>query len=174
MHSSSDPFDFSEYSSSRDGTDTPPSDSPWSAGPPAGGGFGIPNDPFSGFATQGVPTGDSFATLQQPARPSGLEQGRTPLGWVLGAFVVVLVGVGATLLAVALGPVAWAFLGWSMAGPVAALLLAQHMVADTKERTLPTYDASRFLQGTYWLSVALAAVGIVLGAWQIAEWAGRL
>lgn len=175
MHSSSDPFDFSEYSSSRDGADNPPSDSPWAGIQPAADPFGTPNDPFSGFGgASNAPAGNGFATPHQLARPSGVEQGRTPLAWVLGAFLVTLVGIGATLLTFALGPVAWAVLGWLLAGPVAALLLAQHMVADTRERTRPTYDGSSFLHGTYWVSVALAAVGIVLGAWQIAEWAGRL
>lgn len=175
MHSSSDPFDFSEYSGSRDGADATSPESPWpAAGPPAGGAFGAPNDPFTGFGgAVSAPAADVFAS-HRPAGSTGLAQGRTPLVWVFGAFFVVLFGIGGALLTITGGPVAWAWIGWFLAGPVAAILLAQHMVADNKERTRPTYAASKFLQGTYWVSVGSALVGILLGAWQIADWMGRL
>ena len=77
-------------------------------------------------------------------------------------------------IAVVVGSVGVAAGGWILAGPIAALLLATYMIADTKQRAFPVYQPSKPAQFIYWATVALAAIGVLVSAWQIADWFGRL
>ncbi|MDC3728831.1 hypothetical protein JRB27_24215 [Rhodococcus sp. Rp3] len=173
VQSPSDPFDFSEYSSSRDGIDTPsttPSGPAWGSAPT----FGSHPDPFGpGASSPAFASTDVFAS-EQPVRSSGFSQGKTPVGRVVAACAVAVVGLVLAIIALALGSVGFAVAGWALAGPIAALLLATYMIADTKQRALPVYQPSKAAQVIYWVTVACAAAGVLLGAWQIADWFGRL
>lgn len=172
--STPDPFDFSEYSTSRDGTDTSPPDSGgpvWGNTPTFGGGFTTSPDPFGPGTTSATP--DAFASAA-PARSPSFAQGRTPAGWAAAALVTALAGVVLAIVALLGGAVGFAVAGWLLSGPTAALLLAKHMIADTTERALPVYQPSKAAQTLYRVAVGLAAAGIVASAWVIAEWAGRL
>lgn len=166
-------FDFSEYSSSRDGADTPsldPSAAVWGSEVPT---FGFSSDPFGGAAGPSIAApADMFATLQTGVSV-GVEQGRTPIGWAAGAAAVALVGLACAVVAIRGGPVLFATIGWFMSWP-AAYLLAKHISADTRQRTRAVYQPSVLPRIVYWSAVAFTGLGIVLNAWQIADWAGRL
>lgn len=166
-------FDFTEYSSSRDGTDTPslnPSTAGWGSDAPT---FGFSSDPFGGSAGSSMAAPADMFALQQTPVSAGVEQGRTPVGWAAGAAAVALVGLVFALVAVNGGSVLFAAIGWVMSVP-AAFLLAKHISADTTQRTRAVYQPSVFPRIVYWSAVALTGLGILLNAWQIADWAGRL
>ncbi|MFD5809078.1 hypothetical protein [Rhodococcus aetherivorans] len=176
MSSSTNPFDFSEYSSSRDDADNPwsgGSQSPWPPPEPFGSvaaPFAGPGGSTPGFG--GAPA-DAFAVEQRPL-VTAISQGRPPRAWLIGGGVVALLGLTAVALTLSGGSTVFAFIGWLLAGPAAFYLLAQHTVADMQQRARPVYAGSKAVQGTYWTVVVLGFVGIAVGAWQIAEWAGRL
>lgn len=78
------------------------------------------------------------------------------------------------MIVVVTGSVGFAFAGWALSGPAAALVLAKYMITDTKERALPVYQPSKPSQVVYWTAVGFAALGVLVSAWQIADWFGRL
>jgi len=121
-------------------------------------------DPFS-FDT-GTQTGG-------PPAAAGAFPARIPLWWLgLGIATSVVAAVGALLYGRAV-PVA--FLCWVLAGPVSIGLLAVHVLRATAVRAGPTtYTESGATVPLYWTALAVAAIGIGLSAWQIADWVGRL
>lgn len=104
---------------------------------------------------------------------TGRAPARIQLRWLgLSITTSVIATVMALLYGVAV-PVA--FLCWALAGPVSIGLLAVHILRATAVRASPaTYTESGTTTLLYWSAVAVAAVGIGLSAWQIADWAGRL
>ncbi|MFD6858139.1 hypothetical protein ACFWCF_12485 [Rhodococcus sp. NPDC060090] len=171
VQSQPDPFDFSEYSSSQDGTDPPPPDPNgpvWGSSPTFGGGFDTSSDPFGPSTMSATAAPDTFVSQQ-----GAFTQGKTPAGWVAGAFMAALVGLVLALVALLGGSVVLAWVGWGLAVFLAAPLLAAHMSADTKERARPVYQPSKLSHTVYWVALVLAAAAIVLSAWEIAEWMGR-
>lgn len=112
---------------------------------------------------------DTFVSQQ-----GTFTQGKTPAGWVAGAFMAALVGLVLAIVALLGGSVAFAWAGWGLAVFLAAPLLAAHLSADTKERARPVYQPSKLSHTAYWMTLVLAAAGIILSAWEIAEWVGRL
>jgi len=146
-----DPFDF--------GTDTQPGGPP---SPPARG-----RRPWrSARPTSHRAKGDAAAA-------AGAAPARIPLRWLgLGIVTSVVAAVVALLYGTAV-PVA--FLCWALAGPVAIGLLGVHVLRATSVRAGPaTYTESGATVPLYWTALAVAAIGIGLSAWQIADWAGRL
>ena len=51
--------------------------------------------------------------------------------------------------------------------------LAVYTRVDTRRRTESIYSAPRWAATLYWAVLAVCLIGIALGAWQIALWAGR-
>ncbi len=167
MTSGSDPFDFSDFggraSAGAHPTDARPR--PYSTA----GGF----DPFA----------DEPSLLQQTAdKPFGASAGETtaplavtrpPLALVIVALAFAAVGIALGVVAVYTGSAVPAFTGWLLAGPVAIGTLARFTHLDTRRRVSSLYSAPTWLSAVYWVVVAPCAVGIGIGAWQIALWAGR-
>lgn len=174
MSSSPDPFDFSDYTSPRR-----EASGQWPTGSPAADPL---FNPFGGepvAATDFARTGttdtavDSFGTA--PARSITVSaQGSPPLHWLAFAALAALAGIAATAVALGGGPVPFALLGWGLAGLVAFGLLAVFTVLDTRKRALAVYAASGLALLAYKGVVVVAGVGVLLGAWSIADWAGRL
>lgn len=167
MTSGNDPFDFSDFggrvAAGPDPVDTRPR--PYNTA----GGF----DPFA----------DESPLLQQTAdKPFGASAGQTtaplavarpPLALVVAALAFAAVGIALGVVAVYTGSAAPAFAGWLLAGPVAIGTLAWFTHLDTRRRASSVYSAPTWLRAVYWVVVAPCAVGIGVGAWQIALWAGR-
>jgi hypothetical protein len=61
-----------------------------------------------------------------------------------------------------------------LAGPVAIGVLAEFSRADTRRRTHAVYSAPRWVPNVYWAILVVCLLGIAVGAWHIALWAGRL
>lgn len=173
----SNPFDFSEYTDPRHGSggsSYPGSNGPVGAGP----------DPWAGAAA----TGFGPPTFGPPKQPEqGRQQhvfggnpqpadtivlGRPPVVWLAVAGVVALVG--AVLAIVAGGSAAFAVVAWLLAGPAAIGVLAVYTVLDTQQRALPVYAQPTWTRAAYGGVLAVAAVGILISAWFIADWIGRL
>jgi hypothetical protein len=66
-----------------------------------------------------------------------------------------------------------ALVGWLLAGPLAIGALAVYTRVDTRRRSESIYSAPRWTATLYWAVLVVCLVGIALGAWQIALWAGR-
>jgi hypothetical protein len=97
---------------------------------------------------------------------------RTPVVWLLAAIGLGLAG---AVLAAFLGEsIQLALLAWALAGPLAIGLLAVHSLRDTTLRARLGYDERSTAGTLYATTVLVAAVGIGISAWRIAEWAGRL
>lgn len=165
----SDPFDFTDFggrgSASSPRTDTQPR--PYSAT----GGF----DPFAGEPPLLQPPVEKArdASAGQMTTAS-ISVARPPMALAIAALAFAIVGV-------ALGAVAaftdssalLAFVGWLLAGPAAIGVLACFTHIDTRRRLNSVYSAPTWLSTGYWGVVATCGIGIALGAWQIALWAGR-
>lgn len=95
-----------------------------------------------------------------------------PPTWLLAVVgVLAVIGIGIGVLASS-GPVAIA--GWALAGPAAIGVLSAFTLLDTKRRAMPVYTQPTWLTAAYGCVLALAGVGIVIGALRIADWVGRL
>jgi hypothetical protein len=164
------PFDFSDYETSRDRPSTDAASS-W----PAAGQFGsVSADPFGSQPTAFAPTAaaEPFAAAPSPRPRVTIAQGEPPVVLLVLAGLVAAAGL---VLAIVLGSLTTlAVLAWVLAGPVAFALLARFTVRDTVQRAMPVYSRSKGAQRGYWVVVVLALAGIVASAWHIAEWAGRL
>ena len=71
------------------------------------------------------------------------------------------------------GVLVTALAGWLLAGPLAIGALAVYTRVDTRRRSESIYSAPRWATTLYWAVLVVCLVGIALGAWQIALWAGR-
>jgi hypothetical protein len=67
-----------------------------------------------------------------------------------------------------------ALTGWLLAGPVAIGVLAEFTRVDTRRRANAVYSAPRWVGTLYWAIVGVCLLGIAVGAWHIAIWAGTL
>jgi hypothetical protein len=173
----SDPFDFSEFGAGRPAS-TPPAEAPttgqapgWPANRPFDTGF----DPFADQRSSGSDTdhGDAFGrTTADALEAQTLAVARPPLALFVLAFALAAAGLAIGL---AWGPrLAAAFAGWLLAGPVAIGVLAEFSRADTRRRTHAVYSAPRWVPNVYWVILGVCLLGITVGAWHIALWAGRL
>jgi hypothetical protein len=155
-----DPYDFGPPISRR------------GSGPPdyGAGSFGTPQ---AWEQTRPAPIDDEFGrTDHGPGLADPYVVVRTPVVWLLGAMVLGIAGaVGAALLGTSISV---ALAAWFLAGPLAIGLIAVHSWRDTALRTRLGYDQLQGATAMYAATIVVAAVGIGLSAWRIAEWAGRL
>jgi hypothetical protein len=168
----SDPFDFSEFGAGRPAR-TPPVQAPAageSPGPPPNRAFDTGFDPFGGQRSGGSDTDhpDVFGATTAGA----LTVAGPPVALFALAFACAVAGLA---IGVWWGPrVGAAFTGWLLAGPVAIGVLAEFSRVDTRRRTDAVYSAPRWVRDVYWAIVAVCLLGIAVGAWHIALWAGTL
>ena len=138
---------------------------------PGGGGF----DPFGAGGDVIAPGGSPFGGSEGTPMIGDLTVAGPPTKLMFGALGVAILGVILGLVAIPLdNSVVLALLGWLLAGPGAIGMLAWFSAADTKRRMNSVYSAPAWLSNGYWAVLAVSAMGIALGAWQIARWAGRL
>lgn len=124
------------------------------------------------------PTGGRDAFGQLTANPAGigaLTTARPPLVWFAVALALALIGVALAGASALGGPmIAAAAAGWLLAGPLAIGALAVFSRVDTRRRTEAIYSAPTWTSMLYWVVLAVCLIGIAVGAWQIALWAGTL
>jgi hypothetical protein len=91
------------------------------------------------------------------------------------ALVLAVAGVVLALLSATSGGgiLVTALAGWLLAGPIAIGALAVYSRVDTRRRSESIYSAPRWAATLYWAVLTVCLLGIALGAWQIALWAGR-
>ena len=175
------PFDFSDF-----GPPTTPPQSGAGAQPaPAqgSGGFSTGFDPWANQPktqprpgqqnTFGQSSGrDAFG---QATATGTLATARPPLKWFAVALALAVAGVVLALLSATSGGGVFttALAGWLLAGPIAIGALAVYSRVDTRRRSESIYSAPRWAATLYWAVLVVCLVGIALGAWQIALWAGR-
>jgi hypothetical protein len=175
------PFDFSDFGPPS-GSPTPPrtgADSP----PPRGADFSTGFDPWAN-----QPKTQPRARRQDASGQSGerdafggaitagtLPTAGPPLKWFAVALVMAAAGVVLALVSATGGGgvIAPALAGWLLAGPLAIGALAVYTRVDTRRRSESIYSAPRWASRLYWAVLVVCLVGIALGAWQIALWAGR-
>jgi hypothetical protein len=173
----SDPFDFSEFGAGRAARTPPvrpPSAGP-SPGPTANRGFETGFDPFADQRSGGSDTHqrDVFGpTAAGALGAEALTVAGPPVALIALAFALAAVGLAIGLV---WGPqVREAFAGWLLAGPVAIGVLAEFSRVDTRRRTNAVYSAPRWVPNVYWTILVVCLLGIAVGAWRIALWAGTL
>lgn len=180
------PFDFSDFGPPRRSTGPSPPAGPGGQPPAAphqkGGDFSTGFDPWANAPkTQPRPgQQDAFDEVGRAFELSAvfgrgaLATAGPPLVWFAVALALAVVG-GALALVSALsgGVLATALVGWLLAGPLAIGALALYTLIDTRRRTESIYSAPRWTATLYWAVLAVCLIGIALGAWQIALWAGR-
>jgi hypothetical protein len=185
---SPNPFDFSDFGP---GKQAPPGGAPPSApGQSAGQSSGF--DPWANQkpapARPGTPDAfgsptfdaaggrDAFGQLTaNPASLGALSTAGPPLVWFAVALALAVVGVGLAGTSALSGPmIAAAAAGWLLAGPLAIGALAVFSRVDTRRRTEAIYSAPTWTSTLYWIVLAVCLLGIAVGAWQIALWAGTL
>ena len=174
----SDPFDFSEFGAGRAARTPPPVQAPTTGqapGPAPNPRFDTGFDPFGDQRSGGSDTDhpDAFGpTGADSLGASALAVAQPPVALFALAFVL-----GALGLAIGLvwGPrVSAAFAGWLLAGPVAIGVLAEFSRVDTRRRTHAVYSAPLWVPRVYWAILGVCLLGIAVGAWHIALWAGTL
>ena len=126
-----------------------------------------------GERTFAAPPENEFdRTYQGPALADPYVVVRTPVIWL--ALAILLGAAGAVLALLLGGTIELAVTAWVLAGPLAIGLLAVHSLRDTALRTRLGYDRRAGAGALYLASIVVAAIGIGISAWRIAEWAGRL
>lgn len=173
----SDPFDFSEFGAGR-AARTPPVPAPTqgeSPGPTPNRAFDTGFDPFADQRSSGSHTDpeDAFGpTTADAPGAEALAVAHPPVALFALAFALAAVGLAIGLV---FGPrIGAAFAGWLLAGPVAIGLLAEFSRVDTHRRTHAVYSAPRWVPKLYWAILGVCLLGIAVGAWHIALWAGTL
>lgn len=141
---------------------------------PAGrpGGVVPPPGPSAPGAFPGAPPPGATGAPPPVGAATAPEVGRCPV-WIL--LVVIGLGVVAAVVAILAGTaVVPAMAAWFVAGPLAFSALALYVSRDTRERARGTYTAPGWAPTGYWVAVVTALVAVVLTAFRIAQWAGRL
>lgn len=180
------PFDFSDFGPPRHPSGPTPSPAGPSGGPPsaAESGFASGFDPWANQSKTPQRSGqqdlggqDAFGNSVAPGALGGgaLATAGPPLKWFAIALLLALAGVVLALVSVTSGGgvLLPALAGWLLAGPVAIGALAVYTRVDTRRRSESIYSAPRWATRLYWLVLTVCLIGIVVGAWQIALWAGR-
>jgi hypothetical protein len=128
-------------------------------------------DPFADAAPTGRLPRDAFGRSDVTSAGPGIAVAHPPLALFVLAAGLATVGIvtaavwGAGLTAAAAG--------WLLAGPIAIGVLAYYTRVDTRRRTEAVYSAPTWTGSVYWAVVALCLIGIGVGAWHLALWAGR-
>jgi hypothetical protein len=195
------PFDFSDFGPQQQSAPAAGGQSPASgaAQPSTAGGFSAgfdpwanepklgarPQNPTPGDDAFGAPSAaafdpmsgrDTFGQLTaSPAGTAALTTAGPPLVWFAVALALAVVGVALAGFSALSGPlIASAVGGWLLAGPLAIGALAAFSRVDTRRRTEAIYSAPTWTSTLYWVVLAVCLLGIAVGAWQIALWAGTL
>jgi hypothetical protein len=183
------PFDFSDFGPQQQSAPAAQPSAPGEAG--LSGGFDpwanepksaarpqISGDAFGAPPVALDPTSDRDTFGQLTAGPTGtaaLTTAGPPLVWFAVALGLAVVGVALAGLSALSGPmIASAVGGWLLAGPLAIGALAVFSRVDTRRRTEAIYSAPTWTSTFYWVVLAVCLLGIAVGAWQIALWAGTL
>ena len=175
------PFDFSDFGPpKRPSVPNPPSGPAPSQG---GDGFSTGFDPWanqpktqprSRHAGEFMQSGaqDAFG---QATSGGMLATAGPPLKWFAVTLLLAVAGAVLAILSAASGGgvLVPALAGWLLAGPLAIGALAVYTRVDTRRRSESIYSAPRWTASLYWVVLVVCLVGIALGAWQIALWAGR-
>ncbi|KJF19590.1 MULTISPECIES: hypothetical protein [Rhodococcus] len=163
-----DPFDFSDYSRPQPGHGGPP-DPGVGDFTRSSGGFNTPPAPNQ---HPGMPTGDSFSG----AGASTVVQVRTaPTAWLAAAGAVATIGLIVAVVAFVVldsGPVA--VVAWILGGPVAIGLLALFTYRDTQARASAFYTEPLWVSSVTRVVLAISCIAVLISAWNIADWIGRL
>ena len=171
-----DPFDFSDFGPS---SGRPASPRTGSGSRPPGADFSTGFDPWANqpktqprARSQDTSGRDAFG---QAITAETLPTAGPPLKWFGVALVTAAAGVVLDLISATGGGgvLAPALAGWLLAGPVAIGALAVYTRVDTRRRSESIYSAPRWATRLYWAVLVVCLVGIALGAWQMALWAGR-
>jgi hypothetical protein len=180
------PFDFSDFGPpKRPSVPTPPSGpgGPAAAPPQGGDGFSTAFDPWANepktqsrsrqegvFGQLGAQDAFGHATTTATLATAG-----PPLKWCAVTLLLAVAGVVLAIISAASGGgvLVTALAGWLLAGPLAIGALAVYTRVDTRRRSESIYSAPRWTATLYWAVLVVCLVGIALGAWQIALWAGR-
>lgn len=183
------PFDFSDFGPQQHSAPAPaPGESglsggfdPWANEPKPGARPQFPAAPADAFGASAAtfdPTSgrDTFGQLTaSPAGTATLTTAGPPLVWFAVALALAVLGVALAGLSALSGPmIASAVGGWLLAGPLAIGALAVYSRVDTRRRTEAIYSAPTWTSTFYWVVLAVCLLGIAVGAWQIALWAGTL
>ncbi|MGV7407211.1 hypothetical protein PJJ87_04575 [Mycobacterium kansasii] len=171
-----DPFDFSDFGASS----APPSQPRSTPAPRQSAGretnrpFDTGFDPFADQAfDQARPVaGDAFGGSDPGLGEAALVVARPPVALFALALGLAVAGVVIGMLWGTSLPAA--FSGWLLAGPVAIGVLAEFTRVDTQRRANAVYSAPRWVATLYWAVLGVCLLGIAVGAWHIAIWAGRL
>lgn len=192
----SNPFDFSDFGPAKRPSGPPPVPGPGGAGAPAAssGPAAAGFDPWAGQPSAAAPAAPPSDAFGDPVGPDafghgggrdafgGLTAGGAtlttagpPLTWFFLALGLAVAGIVLALVGtLAGGMIVTALTGWLLAGPIAIGALAVYNRIDTRRRTESIYSAPSWTSTLYWAVLAASVIGIALGAWQIALWAGRL
>ena len=179
-----DPFDFSDFGPpKRPSAPTPPPAGPGGPAPPpqGGNGFSTGFDPWANQPkTQSRHEGEFSQSGAQDAFGQATSAGilataGPPLKWCTVALLLAVAGVVLAVISAASGGsvLVTALAGWLLAGPLAIGALAVYTRVDTRRRSESIYSTPRWGAMLYWAVLVVCLVGIALGAWQIALWAGR-
>jgi hypothetical protein len=177
------PFDFTDFGPSKRPT-VPPSGPGGPAGPPHGGDdFSTGFDPWANQpktqsrSRQEGALGQSGGqdAFGQAISAGTLATAGPPLTWFAVTLMLAVAGAVLALISAASGGgvLVTALAGWLLAGPLAIGALAVYTRVDTRRRSESIYSAPRWTATLYWAVLVVCLVGIALGAWQIALWAGR-
>jgi len=95
-----------------------------------------------------------------------------PFVWLAAAAGAGMVG---GTMAALLGRVpALAVLAWAVAGPVAVALLAVFSARDARRQAAPIYTSPSWTKTAYWGVVLVVGLALLVTAWQIGQWTGRV
>lgn len=97
---------------------------------------------------------------------------RPPLLWLLLSLVTALIGLAGSIIFAPSGPPA--IFTWFLSGPISFLLIVVFTVIDNSRRTSLFYSVNSFAVALYWITLALALAGVILSAWHLADWIGRI
>ena len=176
------PFDFSDFGPpKRPSVPTPPTGPRGPAAPPRGGDrFSTGFDPWTNQPKTQPPSRNEVLSGDQDAFGQATSAGMLatagpPLKWFAVTLLLAAAGVVLAVISAASGGgvLVPALAGWLLAGPLAIGALAVYTRVDTRRRSESIYSAPRWTATLYWAVLVGCLVGIALGAWQIALWAGR-
>lgn len=184
MASSPDPFDFSDYSrpETDSGTRRHPDSTDFTSYP---GSFDQEPGNHRAFApsdfapSQFAQSGSSPQNLSNGPGPFGSAVGMAPtravtppVVWLSAAGFVALVGVVLALCSFGSGTLA--VIAWIISGIVAIGVLAAFTVRDTRARASAFYSQPVWIPWVVRAVLVISCAGVLISAWNIADWIGRL
>jgi hypothetical protein len=184
LASSPDPFDFSDYS--RPETDSRTRREPDSADftrfsgafdqdPGNHRGFAPSELAPSEFAQSGLSPQYSSSgpgPFGSDVGPATVRAVTPPVVWLSAAGFVAVVGVVIALCSFASGTLA--VVAWTLSGIVAIGVLAAFTVRDTRARASAFYSQPVWIPWVVRAVLVISCAGVLISAWNIADWIGRL